>query len=153
VDPSVAGTTHRSLNDLKRRPARDPVWSHRTGQHLDTILHGRDHPVRRGPVHQVATHVGQWPQVFSGTFTPIYRANRLHEDFGAGQANLRQVRPPVPPTGSFLLPYGKAWRTIAKLSLPGPLSCATTADGTLQRPASERMFSEARKPGFSPGRT
>jgi len=48
-------------------------------------------------------------------------------------------------TGSFLVQYGKAWRTIAKLSLPDQYLSATTDDAPETR--SERMFAEL-EPGF-----
>jgi linoleoyl-CoA desaturase len=48
-------------------------------------------------------------------------------------------------TGSFLLQYGKTWRTIAKLSLPDKY-LRDTADNALET-RSERMFTEL-EPGF-----
>jgi linoleoyl-CoA desaturase len=48
-------------------------------------------------------------------------------------------------TGSFLVQYGKAWRTIAKLSLPNQYLSATVDDAPETR--SERMFAEL-EPGF-----
>jgi linoleoyl-CoA desaturase len=49
-------------------------------------------------------------------------------------------------TGSFLLQYGKAWRTIAKLSLPNKYLNDTTDNAPETR--SERMFAEL-DPGFA----
>ena len=49
-------------------------------------------------------------------------------------------------TGSFLLQYGKAWRTIAKLSLPNNYLRDTADDAPETR--SERMFVEL-EPGFA----
>jgi NADPH-dependent stearoyl-CoA 9-desaturase len=49
-------------------------------------------------------------------------------------------------TGSFLLQYGKAWRTIAKLSLPDRYLRDTADDAPETR--SERMFSEL-EPGLT----
>src|SRR6185437_5310761 len=49
-------------------------------------------------------------------------------------------------TGSFFMQYGKAWRTIAKLSLPDGCLRATADDAPETR--SERMFSEL-EPGFT----
>ena len=49
-------------------------------------------------------------------------------------------------TGSFLLQYGKAWRTIAKLSLPNKYLRDTADDAPETR--SERMFAEL-EPGFA----
>src|ERR1700694_4767273 len=49
-------------------------------------------------------------------------------------------------TGSFLLQYGKAWRTIAKLSLPNKYLRDTTDNAPETR--SERMFT-ALEPGFA----
>ena len=49
-------------------------------------------------------------------------------------------------TGSFLLQYGKAWRTIAKLSLPDKYLRDTADDAPETR--SERMFTEL-EPGFA----
>src|SRR4029450_9653870 len=51
-------------------------------------------------------------------------------------------------TGSFLLQYGKAWRTIAKLSLPDKYLRDTADDAPETR--SERMFSEL-EPSQTPG--
>jgi NADPH-dependent stearoyl-CoA 9-desaturase len=49
-------------------------------------------------------------------------------------------------TGSFLVQYGKAWRTIAKLSLPDQYLNATADDAP--ETCSERMFAEL-EPGFA----
>jgi hypothetical protein len=49
-------------------------------------------------------------------------------------------------TGSFLMQYGKAWRTIAKLSLPNRYLRDTADDAPETR--SERMFTEL-EPGFA----
>ena len=49
-------------------------------------------------------------------------------------------------TGSFLMQYGKTWRTIAKLSLPDKYLRDTVDDAPETR--SERMFAEL-EPGFS----
>jgi len=49
-------------------------------------------------------------------------------------------------TGPFLMQYGKAWRTIAKLSLPDKYLSATVDDAPETR--SERMFAEL-EPGFA----
>ena len=49
-------------------------------------------------------------------------------------------------TGSFLVQYGKAWRTIAKLSLPNEYLSASTDDAP--ETCSERMFAEL-EPGFA----
>jgi linoleoyl-CoA desaturase len=49
-------------------------------------------------------------------------------------------------TGSFLLQYGKAWRTIAKLSLPDKYLTYTADDAPETR--SEKMFAEL-EPGFA----
>src|ERR1700756_5635243 len=49
-------------------------------------------------------------------------------------------------TGSFLVQYGKAWRTIAKLSLPNQYLSARVDDAPETR--SERMFAEL-EPGFA----
>ncbi len=49
-------------------------------------------------------------------------------------------------TGPFLVQYGKAWRTIAKLSLPNAYLSATVDDAPETR--SERMFAEL-EPGFT----
>jgi len=48
-------------------------------------------------------------------------------------------------TGSFLIQYGKTWRTIAKLSLPDKYLSDTRDDAPETR--SERMFAEL-QPGF-----
>ena len=49
-------------------------------------------------------------------------------------------------TGSFLVQYGKTWRTIAKLSLPDKYLRDTADDAPETR--SERMFTEL-EPGFA----
>jgi linoleoyl-CoA desaturase len=49
-------------------------------------------------------------------------------------------------TGPFLVQYGKAWRTIAKLSLPDKYLTATVDDAP--ETCSEQMFAEL-EPGFA----
>jgi NADPH-dependent stearoyl-CoA 9-desaturase len=76
---------------------------------------------------------------------PDLPSNRLHEI----SMRVRQVcnKYDLPyTTGSFLLQYGKAWRTIAKLSLPDRYLRDTADDAPETR--SERMFS-----GLEPGLT
>ena len=66
-------------------------------------------------------------------------------DRGAGACALRQDDLPYT-TGSFLLQYGKTWRTIAKLSLPNKYLRDTADDAPETR--SERMFTQL-EPGFA----
>ena len=76
---------------------------------------------------------------------PDLPSNRLHEI----SVRVREVcdKYDLPyTTGSFLLQYGKAWRTIAKLSLPDKYLRDTADDAPETR--SERMFSEL-EPGFA----
>jgi linoleoyl-CoA desaturase len=75
---------------------------------------------------------------------PDLPSNRLHEI----SVRVRQVcdKYDIPyTTGSFLVQYGKTWRTIAKLSLPDRYLRDSADDAPETR--SERMFSEL-KPGF-----
>jgi len=75
---------------------------------------------------------------------PDLPSNRLHEI----SVRVRQVcdKYDLPyTTGSFLVQYGKTWRTIAKLSLPDKYLRDTVDDAPETR--SERMFSEL-EPGF-----
>ena len=51
-------------------------------------------------------------------------------------------------TGSFLVQYGKSWRTIAKLSLPNKYLSATSDDAP--ETASERRFREENGPRLTP---
>src|SRR5205823_2848416 len=70
---------------------------------------------------------------------PDLPSNRLHEI----AMRVRQVcdKYDLPyTTGSFLMQYGKAWRTIAKLSLPDRYLRDTADDAPETR--SERMFTE-----------
>jgi NADPH-dependent stearoyl-CoA 9-desaturase len=76
---------------------------------------------------------------------PDLPSNRLHEI----SVRVRQVcdKYDLPyTTGSFMMQYGKAWRTIAKLSLPDRYLRATADDAPETR--SERMFTEL-EPGFA----
>jgi hypothetical protein len=76
---------------------------------------------------------------------PDLPSNRLHEI----AVQVRQVcdKYDLPyTTGSFLMQYGKAWRTIAKLSLPDRYLHDTADDAPETR--SERMFSGL-EPGFA----
>jgi fatty acid desaturase len=76
---------------------------------------------------------------------PDLPSNRLHEI----SVRVRQVcdKYDLPyTTGSFLLQYGKTWRTIAKLSLPNKYLRATADDAPETR--SERMFTQL-EPGFA----
>ena len=76
---------------------------------------------------------------------PDLPSNRLHEI----SVRVRQVcdKYDLPyTTGSFLMQYGKAWRTIAKLSLPDRYLRDTADDAPETR--SERMFTEL-EPGFA----
>ena len=76
---------------------------------------------------------------------PDLPSNRLHEI----SVRVRQVcdKYDLPyTTGSFLMQYGKTWRTIAKLSLPDRYLRNTADDAPETR--SERMFTEL-EPGFT----
>jgi NADPH-dependent stearoyl-CoA 9-desaturase len=76
---------------------------------------------------------------------PDLPSNRLHEI----SVRVRQVcdKYDLPyTTGSFLMQYGKAWRTIAKLSLPDRYLRDTADDAP--ETCSERMFSGL-EPGFA----
>ncbi len=76
---------------------------------------------------------------------PDLASNRLHEI----SARVREVcdKYDLPyTTGSFLVQYGKTWRTIAKLSLPDRYLRDTADDAPETR--SERMFAEL-EPGFA----
>ncbi len=76
---------------------------------------------------------------------PDLPSNRLHEI----SVRVRQVcdKYDLPyTTGSFLMQYGKAWRTIAKLSLPDRYLRDNADDAPETR--SERMFTEL-EPGFA----
>jgi linoleoyl-CoA desaturase len=76
---------------------------------------------------------------------PDLPSNRLHEI----SVRVRQVcdKYDLPyTTGSFLVQYGKTWRTIAKLSLPDKFLQDTRDDAPETR--SERMFDEL-GPGFA----
>jgi len=75
---------------------------------------------------------------------PDLPSNRLHEI----SVRVREVcdKYDLPyTTGSFLMQYGKTWRTIAKLSLPDRYLRDTPDDAPETR--SERMFAEL-EPGF-----
>ena len=76
---------------------------------------------------------------------PDLPSNRLHEI----SARVREVcdKYDLPyTTGSFLVQYGKTWRTLAKLSLPNKYLRDTADDAPETR--SERMFAEL-EPGFA----
>jgi linoleoyl-CoA desaturase len=76
---------------------------------------------------------------------PDLPSNRLHEI----SIRVRQVcdKYDLPyTTGSFLMQYSKAWRTIAKLSLPDRYLRDTADDAPETR--SERMFTQL-QPGFA----
>ena len=80
---------------------------------------------------------------------PDLPSNRLHEI----SVRVRQVCDKYDltyTTGSFLLQYGKAWRTIAKLSLPDKFLRDTADDAPETR--SERMFDEL-EPDFADHRS
>jgi NADPH-dependent stearoyl-CoA 9-desaturase len=70
---------------------------------------------------------------------PDLPSNRLHEISRRVQAICDKYDLPYT-TGSFLVQYGKAWRTIAKLSLPDRFLTATADDAPETR--SEKMFAE-----------
>ena len=70
---------------------------------------------------------------------PDLPSNRLHEISFRVQDLFEKYDLPYT-TGSFLMQYGKAWRTIAKLSLPDKYLRDTTDDAPETR--SERMFAE-----------
>jgi linoleoyl-CoA desaturase len=75
---------------------------------------------------------------------PDLPSNRLHEiSFRVREVCEKYDLPYT--TGSFLLQYGKAWRTIAKLSLPDKY-LQDTADNAPET-RSERMYA-ALEPGF-----
>ena len=75
---------------------------------------------------------------------PDLPSNRLHEiSFRVREICDKYDLPYT--TGSFLLQYGKTWRTIAKLSLPDRYLRYTADDAPETR--SERMFTEL-EPGF-----
>jgi linoleoyl-CoA desaturase len=76
---------------------------------------------------------------------PDLPSNRLHEI----SVRVREVcdKYDLPyTTGSFLMQYGKTWRTIAKLSLPNQYLADTADDAPETR--SEKMFAEL-GPGFA----
>ena len=76
---------------------------------------------------------------------PDLPSNRLHEiSARVGQVCDKYDLPYT--TGSFLMQYGRAWRTIAKLSLPDRYMRDTADDAPETR--SERMFTEL-DPGFA----
>jgi NADPH-dependent stearoyl-CoA 9-desaturase len=75
---------------------------------------------------------------------PDLPSNRLHEiSFRVREVCAKYDLPYT--TGSFLLQYGKTWRTIAKLSLPDRYLRYSADDAPETR--SERMFTEL-EPGF-----
>jgi NADPH-dependent stearoyl-CoA 9-desaturase len=76
---------------------------------------------------------------------PDLPSNRLHEISVQVRALCDKYDLPYT-TGSFLVQYGKAWRTIAKLSLPNKYLRDTADDAPETR--SERMFAEL-EPGFA----
>ncbi|TVS85538.1 fatty acid desaturase family protein [Mycobacterium helveticum] len=76
---------------------------------------------------------------------PDLPSNRLHEISVRVRALCDKYDLPYT-TGSFLLQYGKTWRTIAKLSLPDRYLRDTADDAPETR--SERMFA-ALEPGFA----
>jgi NADPH-dependent stearoyl-CoA 9-desaturase len=76
---------------------------------------------------------------------PDLPSNRLHEVSVPVRALCDKYDLPYT-TGSFLVQYGKAWRTIAKLSLPNKY-LRDTADNAPET-RSERMFAEL-EPGFA----
>jgi NADPH-dependent stearoyl-CoA 9-desaturase len=76
---------------------------------------------------------------------PDLPSNRLHEISLRVRAVCDKYDLPYT-TGSFLVQYGKTWRTIAKLSLPNKYLRATADDAPETR--SERMFAEL-EPGFA----
>ena len=76
---------------------------------------------------------------------PDLPSNRLHEVSVRVRALCDKYDLPYT-TGSFLVQYGKAWRTIAKLSLPDRYLRDSADDAPETR--SERMFAEL-EPGFA----
>ena len=76
---------------------------------------------------------------------PDLPSNRLHEISVRVRAVCDKYDLPYT-TGSFLMQYGKTWRTIAKLSLPNKYLRDTADDAPETR--SERMFAEL-EPGFA----
>jgi linoleoyl-CoA desaturase len=76
---------------------------------------------------------------------PDLPSNRLHEVSVRVRALCDKYDLPYT-TGSFLVQYGKAWRTIAKLSLPNKYLRDSADDAPETR--SERMFAEL-EPGFA----
>ena len=79
---------------------------------------------------------------------PDLPSNRLHEISVRVRALCDKYDLPYT-TGSFLMQYGKTWRTIAKLSLPDKYLRDTADDAPETR--SERMFAEL-EPGFADDR-
>ena len=79
---------------------------------------------------------------------PDLPSNRLHEISVRVRALCDKYDLPYT-TGSFLMQYGKTWRTIAKLSLPNKYLRDTADDAPETR--SERMFAEL-EPGFATDR-
>jgi linoleoyl-CoA desaturase len=76
---------------------------------------------------------------------PDLPSNRLHEVSVRVRGVCDKYDLPYT-TGSFLMQYGKTWRTIAKLSLPNKYLCDTADDAPETR--SEQMFAEL-EPGFA----
>ena len=76
---------------------------------------------------------------------PDLPSNRLHEISVRVRSVCHKYDLPYT-TGSFLMQYGKTWRTIAKLSLPNKYLRDTADDAPETR--SERMFAEL-EPGFA----
>jgi fatty acid desaturase len=76
---------------------------------------------------------------------PDLPSNRLHEVSVRVRALCDKYDLPYT-TGSFLMQYGKTWRTIAKLSLPNKYLRDSADDAPETR--SERMFAEL-EPGFA----
>ena len=76
---------------------------------------------------------------------PDLPSNRLHETSVRVRAVCDKYDVPYT-TGSFLMQYGKTWRTIAKLSLPNKYLRDTVDDAPETR--SELMFAEL-EPGFA----
>jgi NADPH-dependent stearoyl-CoA 9-desaturase len=76
---------------------------------------------------------------------PDLPSNRLHEISVRVRAVCEKYDLPYT-TGSFLVQYGKTWRTLAKLSLPNKYLLDNADDAPETR--SERMFAEL-EPGFA----
>jgi linoleoyl-CoA desaturase len=76
---------------------------------------------------------------------PDLPSNRLHEISARVKPVCDKYDLPYT-TGSFLMQYGKTWRTIAKLSLPNKYLSDTADDAPETR--SEKMFAEL-EPGFA----